>query len=233
LDAGTGIRELGLKLERQGATEFDLLITHSHMDHLQGFPFFNPAYSERSRIGVYLTRLSPSSPLSEPFDKLMEAPHFPVPFGRLPSDIRFHEMNGSCQLGEVAVRSHPVNHPGGCIAYRLEYGGKTLVYLTDHEPYASDRDRPVRDFTRGASLLIREAQYTAEEYETRRGWGHSTFDVAADDAIEAGLKKLAIFHHDPQHDDRFLESELERLKARHGSSLDISLAREGQCIELA
>ena len=171
MDAGTGIRELGLELEREGATEFDLLISHSHMDHLQGFPFFNPAYNKDTRISVHLPRLNATGPLSEPFDKLMEEPHFPVPFQGLPADIRFHQMNGSCQLGEVGVLSHPVNHPGGCIAYRLEYGGKVLVYLTDHEPYASERDQTIRDFTRGAALLIREAQYTTDEYQNQARMG--------------------------------------------------------------
>src|SRR5204862_1266206 len=115
---------------------------------------------------------------------------FPVPFEHLGADIRFHEMNGNCQLGDVRVMTHPVNHPGGCMAFRLEYGGSALVYLTDHEPYGGAEDEAVREFTRGAGLLIREAQYTTGEYEHKRGWGHSTFDAAVLDAIEAGDKKL-------------------------------------------
>jgi ribonuclease BN (tRNA processing enzyme) len=127
-----------------------------------------------------------------------------------------------------------VNHPGGCIAFRIEYEGKSLVYLTDHEPYGAAKDQDVRNFTRGADVLIREAQYTAAEYELRRGWGHSRFDDAVSDAIEAEVKKLAIFHHDPQHDDLFLERELSELQSRYQSSrLDISLAREHQSVELA
>ena len=234
LDAGTGIRQLGLGLAQQGVTEVDLLISHFHMDHMQGFPFFTPSYNPAVRINICLAKLSPGRPLEEPFHKLMEQPQFPVPFGVLAADIRFEEINGSRQLGDVCVTSVPVNHPGGCIAYRLEYGGKTLVYLTDHEPFGSALDGPVREFTHGADLLIREAQYTAAEYRLKRGWGHGTFDDAVTDAIGAKVKRLALFHHDPEHDDLFLERELGELQFRYGvSQLDISLAREGQCVELA
>jgi phosphoribosyl 1,2-cyclic phosphodiesterase len=229
LDAGTGIRELGIQLEQEGVTTLDLLISHCHMDHLQGFPFFNPAYLATNRIDVYLAR-----PGEHPIHKLMEEPYFPVPFEALGADIRFHEINGSCQLGEVAVRTHPLNHPGGSIAYKLSYQDKTLIYFTDHEPYGGPKDRAVRDFTNGADLLIREAQYTNAEYELKHGWGHSRFDDAVGDAIAAGVKTLALFHHDPQHDDRFLERELSDLRSRYASSaLEICLAREGQSIELA
>ena len=234
LDAGTGIRELGLELEQQGVTRMDLLLSHFHMDHLQGFPFFTLSYQAGTQIDVHLASLGAGHALSEPFDKLMESPHFPVPFQDLGADIRFHEMNGRSQLGDVTLKSFPVNHPGGCTAFRLEYAGKTLVYLTDHEPYASAEDQLVLEFTRGADLLIREAQYTAEEYQQKRGWGHSSFDAAASDAIVAGVGSLALYHHEPQHDDLFLELQLDALKSRYGSSaLDIFLAREGQFVELA
>ena len=233
LDAGTGIRELGLELEKKSVTRMDLLISHCHMDHLQGFPFFTPSYNRGVHIDIHLARRG-SAPLSDPFHRLMEEPHFPVPFQHLDADIHFHEINGACQLGEVSVKSHPVNHPGGCIAYRLEFGGKALVYLTDHEPYAGPKDEAIREFTRGADLLIREAQYTAAEYKHKRGWGHSTFEAVVSDAIGAGVRKLALFHHDPEHDDGFLERELSELQRLHESSgLDIFLAREGQCVELA
>jgi phosphoribosyl 1,2-cyclic phosphodiesterase len=233
IDAGTGIRELGLKLAKEGVTALDLLFSHFHMDHTQGFPFFTPAYSEGTRIDIHAAPWAEHS-IEEPFHKLMDQPSFPVPFRYMSADIQFHEMNGRSQIGDVHVRSQALNHPGGCIAFRMEYRGKSLIYLTDHEPYGNEQDREVRDFTRGADVLIREAQYTPAEYEMKRGWGHSRFDDAVSDAIEAGVKRLAIFHHDPEHDDQFLERELRQLQSRYGSSkLDISLAREGQSIELA
>jgi phosphoribosyl 1,2-cyclic phosphodiesterase len=233
LDAGTGIRELGLQLDAEGVNSLDLLFSHFHMDHTQGFPFFSPAYNEGTRIDIYATPSAEHS-LQEPLLRLMDQLSFPVPFQHMSADIRFHEMNGSSQLGEVQVQSQAVNHPGGCTAFRLQYKGKTLVYLTDHEPYGSPQDQEVRDFTHGADLLIREAQFTDAEYESKRGWGHSRFDDAVSDAIESGVKRLAITHHDPQHDDLFLERKLSELHSRYASSkLDIFLAREGQSVVLA
>jgi phosphoribosyl 1,2-cyclic phosphodiesterase len=233
LDAGTGIRELGLKLEKEGISEIDLLFSHFHMDHTQGFPFFTPAYQEGTRINIYAAPWA-EHPLAEPFHKLMDQPSFPVPFQYMSADIRFHEMNGSTRIGDVQVRSHSVNHPGGCIAFRLEYAGKVLVYLTDHEPYGNARDQEIRDFIRGADVVIREAQYTDAEYESKRGWGHSRFDDAVSDAVESGVKRVAIYHHDPEHDDAFLERKLRELQSRYGTSkIDIFLAREGQSVELA
>ena len=128
------------------------------------------------------------------------------------------------------MKSHPVNHPGGCTAYRLEYRGKTLVYLTDHEPFSDAKDQAVREFTRGADLLIREAQYTAEEYQTHLNWGHGCIDEVVRMAITAQVKRLYMFHHDPAHDDRFLSGMLmhaRQLVDEARSTLLIEAAREG------
>jgi phosphoribosyl 1,2-cyclic phosphodiesterase len=233
LDAGTGIRELGLALVREGVTQVDLLISHFHLDHTQGFPFFTPSYNPRVGLDIHLPKLSQERALEEPFHKLMEQPQFPVPFQVLAADIRFREIKGRHRLGDVELIPHPLNHPGGCMGYRMEYSGRTLVYLTDHEPFGDERDAAVLEFTRGADLLIREAQYTQAEYELKRGWGHSTFDDAVSDAVAAGARRLALFHHDPEHDDRFLERELADLRRRYSSDpVEICLAREGQCVEL-
>jgi phosphoribosyl 1,2-cyclic phosphodiesterase len=234
LDAGTGIRELGLQLEQQGVTEIDLLLSHAHMDHIQGFPFFTPAYRPGTSIRIHTARIGPDRDLTEPFDTLMGAPHFPVPFRSLAADIRVEQVNGRFQLGDVAISTHPLNHPGGSLSFRLEFGGRSLVYMTDHEPYTDEREEEVRAFLRGADLLIREAQYTPAEYDRHRGWGHGTFDAAVTDAGAAEVKRVALFHHDPQHDDSFLEAQLCELRSRFSSSpLKICVAREGQCVELA
>jgi phosphoribosyl 1,2-cyclic phosphodiesterase len=233
LDAGTGIRELGLALVRERVTQVDLLISHFHMDHTQGFPFFTPSYNPDVHVDIHLAKLSPERGLEEPFHKLMEQPQFPVPFQILAADIRFHEIKGGHRLGAVELKTHRVNHPGGCMAYRIEHDGKALVYLTDHEPYGDERDAKVVEFVRDADLVIREAQYTNAEYEMKRGWGHSTFDDAAADAVRAGAHRLALFHHDPEHDDRFLERELDEVRRRYCSHpVEIFLAREGSCVEL-
>lgn len=223
-----------MEIERRGVTRLDLLISHFHMDHLQGFPFFTPSYNPQTHIDIHLAPRGQGRALAEPFHKLMEEPSFPVPFHHLGANIQFHELNGECHLGEVNLKTQPMNHPGGSTAFRLEYRGRVLVYLTDHEPYAGPKDESVRDFMHGADLLIREAQYTAAEYEQKRGWGHSTFDAAVGDAVAAEVKRLALFHHDPEHSDLFLERVLSELQSRYRmSGVEILMAREGHCLELA
>lgn len=240
LDAGTGIRGLGQQMRVEGKREFDLLISHPHMDHLQGFPFFLPAYDPEARIRIHTVHRKGRG--AEPFDKMMEAPHFPVVFRELPARIEFHRLGGQAQIGPFRLLTHPLNHPGGNTAFRLEYGGKSLVYLTDHEPYcridgsgreAVQKDQAVLDFQRGADLLIRECQYTLDEYAEHRGWGHGTFEDACSSAREAGVRRLALFHHDPDHDDDFLERHLETLqKGSHSNGMEIFLAREGERVDL-
>jgi phosphoribosyl 1,2-cyclic phosphodiesterase len=241
LDAGTGIRPLGEKLEAEGIKNLDLLISHPHIDHLQGFPFFNPAYDESVEVCIHMPPRG-TAPSSEPFDRLMEAPHFPVIFKALPAHIEFHKLSGTIYVGAVLVRTFCLNHPGGSMAMRLEFGGKSVVYMTDHEPYTRlygqlrenhVRDQAVVDFMRGADVLIREAQYTAEEYPAHKGWGHGTFEDAVDSALEANVKSLYLFHHDPDHDDDFLDGQVERMRQRAGNCpIEIHVAREGDFVSL-
>ncbi len=241
LDAGTGIRCLGHDLELQGITDVSLLVSHTHMDHIQGFPFFTPLYNRSFKLCVY-GPVGGAIQTSEALCKQMESYYFPVPFQDLPARVRFQSYNGSFLVGPVSVQVQELNHPGGSRGFRIGYADKTLVYLTDHEPYSSlygdteysrERDRNILEFTRGADLLIREAQYTVEEYPARRGWGHGTFDMAARDAAAAGVKRLAIFHHDPAHSDRFLEDQLARLQDLFRSTeMEIFMAREGATVWL-
>ncbi len=241
LDAGTGIRGLGQQLRLEGKREFDLLISHPHIDHLQGFPFFLPAYDSATRIRIHMSWRK-GRPGSEAFDKMMEAPHFPVVFRDLPARIEFHRLDGQTQIGPFRIATHALNHPGGNTAFRLEHGGKCLVYLTDHEPYcrangsnreASQKDQAVADFQCGADLLIRECQYTLDEYAEHRGWGHGTFEDAFSSARDSGVRRLALFHHDPDHDDDFLERSLEILQnGCHSGGMEVFLAREGERVDL-
>ena len=246
VDAGTGIRLLGNCLEQESLRELDLLISHPHMDHLGGFPFFRPAYLGDFHLNIYLGDASCNGngklAVAEPFLKLMEAPHFPVIFRDLPADIHFHHLAPEMRLGEMTVRTHRMNHPGGCFAFRLEYRGKSVVYMSDHEPWSKalgptpenlNLDRAALDFIRGADLVIREAQYTNEEYPSRRGWGHGTFEDAVSDALEADVRSLAVFHHDPDHDDAFLDCQLAAIRRQVAQSqLEVTFAREGERIEL-
>lgn len=242
LDAGTGIRLLGRKLEKEGVKRLDLLISHPHIDHLQGFPFFNPAYDDSARVCIHMPPRG-SAPSSEPFDRLMEAPHFPVIFRSLPAHIEFQRLSGTIYIGAVQVRTFCLNHPGGSTAMRLDFDGKSIVYMTDHEPYTRlyghhrenfVRDQAVIEFMRDADVLIREAQYTAEEYEAHRGWGHGTYEDAVDSAMEANVKRLFLFHHDPDHDDSFLDQQVIKMHQRAaGTALDVQIAKEGEYVVLS
>ena len=237
LDAGTGIRALGNELQKSGARSLDLIISHPHIDHLQGFPFFAPAYDPGTEIRVH--RVPDGCGPSTPFDKLMEAPHFPLQFRQLPCRVSFHEVPQRFEVGGLELTTHPLNHPGGNSAFRVEKNGKSIVYMTDHEPYSrmcvsadsQALDSAVIKFAEGADLLILDSQYTSDEYATHRGWGHSSFEDAISLAQRAEVKQVALFHHDPDHSDAFLEQELVRMLEDHRSEATrVFLAREGSCV---
>jgi phosphoribosyl 1,2-cyclic phosphodiesterase/CheY-like chemotaxis protein len=229
LDCGTGARELGVALRREfegKPLEVDLFVSHAHWDHIQGFPFFQPAYQCGTKIRIYSLRGADKS-LEKVFTGQMDGSYFPVELSDLKGRLEFHELAGPIELDDIRITHFGLNHPGMAIGFRFEAAGKALVYLTDHEPYcrlAGENelnrrlDRELDDFARGADLYIREAQYTEEEYEHKRGWGHSTWRDAVDSAQAAGVKRLCLFHHEPLHDDIALDNILsaswEYMKAR-------------------
>lgn len=241
LDAGTGVRALGVALEREGAEPISLVFSHTHMDHIQGFPFFLPAYHLKKNLVVYEPP-GLSLPVQEALRKQTEPYYFPVPLNDLPAHLEFRKIEKQAWIGEVLVRQMELNHPGGCSGYRVEHGGKALVYLTDHEPYTRlfgetgysvEKDGEVLDFMRGGDLVIRDTTYTVEEYDGRRGWGHGTFDDAAMDAKRADVKCTAAFHHDPDHSDDTLEAALAAARAAYSlGESRLILSREGQTLTL-
>ena len=217
LDCGTGAREMGVALHREfrdKSLELDLFVSHAHWDHIQGFPFFQPLYQHGNKIRIHSLRGSDKS-LEKVFTGQMDGSYFPVELSDLQGRLEFDELAGPIELEDIRITHLGLNHPGMAIGFRFEAGGKSLVYLTDHEPYcrlAGENDmnrrldREVDEFARGADLYIREAQYTEEEYEHKKGWGHSTWRDAVDSAHVAGVKRLCLFHHDPMHDDIALDS---------------------------
>ncbi|MGI8551667.1 MAG: response regulator [Dehalococcoidia bacterium] len=252
LDCGSGARELGLSLMSRGSpVAAAILIGHTHWDHIQGFPFFAPVFAATSRFDIY----APSGgdvQLADVLAGQMEYQYFPVSIEQLGADISFHDLGeDQFTVGDAIVQTHYLNHTAVCLGYRITAGGRTVVYATDHEPHARSMlhgelnrnqgavihagDRAHVEFLRGADLLIHDAQFTDAEYPARVGWGHSTMEYATDIAIEAGVTRLALFHHDPGHDDSFLESAVLRCQARaraQGSSLQVSGAAEGTSIDL-
>ena len=216
LDAGTGIRVLGQSLlnEFQGAPiKGHIFIGHTHWDHIQGFPFFAPAFNPVNEFFVYSLH-GAEKPLEKVFRGQMDSDYFPVLLTDMRAKLTFCELQSDVDLGKTQVSYTFLNHPGLAVGFRISFEGRSLVYLSDHENYgrlpaggsdANPLDLEIARFAQNADLLISEAQYTEEEYALKKGWGHSTFLDVLDRAAQANVKRLAIFHHDPSHDDAFLD----------------------------
>jgi CheY-like chemotaxis protein/phosphoribosyl 1,2-cyclic phosphodiesterase len=248
LDCGTGAHELGQQIvaATQEPVRGHLLISHTHWDHIQGFPFFLPLFRRGNEWDVYAPRQLGRT-LEEILAGQMKYTYFPVPLGELAATIRYHELTeGTFELGTVRVITRYLNHPAPALGYRLEAGGVAVVYATDHEPHSrhhagqrpTDGSAPVHvedkrhiEFLAGADLVIHDAQYTLEEYPDHLSWGHSPAEWAVDFAVAAHAKRLALFHHDPSRDDRAIDTLLARCRQRVAArpeAPEIFAAAEGQ-----
>ncbi len=239
LDCGTGIRLLGLDLlRRPGPHRIHLLIGHTHWDHIQGFPFFTPAFMPGTELNIYGSAAFQRS-LEESLSGQMQYSYFPVKLNDLASRIHYTELEeGFFRIGEILVETQYLNHTAPTIAYRISCDGATAAYITDHEPFWNSPepvfhhpgDQRHIEFLKGVDLVIHDAQYTSEEYSSKIGWGHSPTDYATDIAIAAEVGKVALFHHDPAHDDEALKAIEATQRARAaavGSSVDVFAAAEG------
>jgi diguanylate cyclase (GGDEF)-like protein len=245
LDCGTGARELGLHLAQTmpHPIRLHLFIGHTHWDHIQGFPFFVPAFLPGSELNIYAP-LGFQRGLEEAMAGQMEYSYFPVKMRDLRSRIHFTELDeGFFRVGGVLVETQFLNHTAPTIAYRMTSDGATIAYATDHEPFwnASGRvsqhpgDERHIAFLKGANLVIHDAQYTDAEYRDKVGWGHSSIEYAVDVALAAGVERLVLFHHDPSHDDATMEQMETMARAhvgRRGQALDVLAAREGLELEV-
>jgi phosphoribosyl 1,2-cyclic phosphodiesterase len=254
LDAGSGIRLLGLALDKEfgpRSMKLTLLISHTHWDHIQGLPFFSPAYNQKNLIRV-LGYEGARAGLAKILASQMETPFFPVSLRQLPSHLAIEELKEmEFQVGNVEVRSKFANHPGVCVGYRLATSSGSIAYFPDNEPYeqlklqlasrdgiseeeardfaAAERGKMV-DFLQGCDVAIMDTQYTDEEYAKHIGWGHSSVDSVVSLGLDANVAKLVLFHHDPNHDDVMIDKIVEHaraLVAKSGKSLEVEGAQEG------
>lgn len=211
-DAGSGIRALGRRLAQErpaGGHRIMLFLTHYHWDHIQGFPFFEPMYAPENLI--YLHGFgSENASAEQVLGGQMANPYFPVSMGVMRATANFYDIGEeTLDIGGALLTTRFLNHPQGCLGYRVEDGARVLAYATDHEHGDERYDRNVRALAENADVLIYDAHYTPEEYKNKVGWGHSTWAEGVRIAKEVGVKQLILFHHDPERDDFMVDSILQ------------------------
>src|SRR5256714_3788677 len=253
LDAGSGIRRLGVALQKEfqeRPINLSLLITHAHWDHIQGFPFFRPAYDPKNEIRI-LGFDGAGATFREIMTEPMRSPFFPISMRELSAETeitRLTEMKFS--LGKLDIHAAFVNHPGVCAGYRIFTSAGSIAFLPDHEPYefflhvargkqlsaeqareiATDQHAALVQFLRGSDILILDTQYTDQEYTTHIGWGHGSISSAVSLALEAKVQTLLLFHHDPSHDDKMVDTMVEsarELVIKSGRHLEVAGAQQG------
>ena len=242
IDSGSGIAELGARLGQEEPLQAHLLITHTHLDHIQGFPFFSPAFTQ----GTHLTIVGPAGSaksLQAAFADQMDPAYFPVRLDHVPADLEFIERNPgeTFEVGGLRITPLLLMHPIPTFGYRLEEGSTTFVMATDNELqlFAQDKNGSMNelvDWCRGADLLVHDAQYSREEYVTHAGYGHSTFEQALALAERAEVQQLAFFHHDPAHSDSDIDALIEEALGNHrdagGKEMPTFPAAEDQEVQL-
>ncbi len=264
IDAGSGIRELGNYMLQhdlpKGPIDADLFLTHTHWDHILGFPFFAPIYIPVTTLRVHGPVSFEKESLQEVVGGQMRYRYFPVNVGELRSAIIYKQLKEHAEIdlgGGLILRTKLLNHPLMTLGYRFEYAGKTICTCYDTEPYynlfvtdpadpayneavalegekaAEEMSADLEDFFRGADILIHDAQYTEEEYQRRyRTWGHSPMESAIAAAERGGVKQLVLFHHDPERSDDALDELELRFRGQHAGKLDLFFAREGMILTL-
>ena len=254
LDAGSGMRRLGQSLAREFKGQpiaLNLLVTHTHWDHIQGFPFFIPAYNPKNKVHIYGYEGARQG-LQSTLSAQMESPYFPISMRQMPGHISINEVKEMAfQVNGVKVRAQFVNHPGLCVGYRISTPGGDISYVPDVElfqrlrcelapdgkqlsaeenEFAHEQDRELLNFVQGSEVLILDSQYDAAEYANFVGWGHSCVEDSVAFGVKAGVKKLFLFHHDPDHHDEKVLQMLthgKKLASERGSKVEIEAAREG------
>lgn len=227
VDAGTGLRKLGLVLPIHEGTHYHMLFTHTHWDHISGFPFFRPIQSPNVTLTINNTRFSMVS-VKEVIANIMNPPLFPVTMKEMQANVIYNEDSATrFSIGSIDIATIPLSHPGGGLGYRFTEEGKSFVFLTDNEiTFAHPGGRTIPEYTafcKDADLLFHDMEYTPEEYPQKTGWGHSTFTDVLDMAMDAGVKRLGLFHINQERTDDEMDgmvAESRSIIAKKGSSMD-------------
>ncbi len=232
LDAGTGLRNFGHWFQRKNLRTAHVLRSHTHWDHITGFPFFSPAFRPKFSFTIMAGHLKHHGGIRQVLSSQMAQPTFPVPIEIMRAKLAFEDFQAgdSFTIGRgIKVRTTTLNHPDGATGYRLEYQGKAICYVTDTEHFPGKPDDNVLALIEGADLVIYDSTYTDKEFPQRVGWGHSTWQEGMRLCKAANVRRLMIYHHDPDHDDNYMEQlEAEATSAWTGNSV----ARENMRINL-
>ncbi|MGB3511471.1 MAG: MBL fold metallo-hydrolase [Microcoleaceae cyanobacterium] len=235
-DGGTGLRVLGLNLLKQMPIEAHIFFSHTHWDHIQGFPFFVPGFVPINKFHIYGAIAPDGTTIKDCLADQMVHPNFPIPLQVMGSEMKFYDLSRGDTIklnNDIEISTAPLNHPNFATGYRVSWQGKTVVYCPDTEHYEDRFDQNVLYLARQADLLIYDATYTnAEYYNTKSpkiGWGHSTWEVGVEIAKKAGVKQIAMFQHDPSHNDQFLDEVQIALQSVFPNGL---VAKEGMRIPI-
>ena len=231
-DAGSGLRALGRELCDQNGLDIDLFLTHSHHDHIVGLPFFGPLFNTRNRVRLWAGHLQPERTLHDVLNQFMAPPLFPVPPKIFCANVSFHDFNAGETLTPapgVVIRTAPLNHPNGATGYRIEFGDHAICYVTDTEHKPGEPDQNILKLISGAEYMIYDCTYTDEEFPKYVTWGHSTWQEGSRLCEAANVGKLVVFHHDPSHDDDFMDKVAKDAEAARPGTV---VAREGMVLRL-
>ena len=229
-DAGTGFRYLGNTLLKEAPIHGDLFLTHTHLDHVVGLPFFIPGFNPQNEFRIWAGHLLPEHTIREVLGAMMMAPLFPVPLEIFQAKIGFHDFHAGETLNPkpgVTVRTAPLNHPNNATGYRVEYGGRSICYLTDTEHKPDNPDQNILDLIEGADIVVYDSMYTDDTFGGREGWGHSTWQEGMRLCNTASVKTFVVFHHDPDHDDSYMDNVAKELGQLRPGSI---VAQEGMVL---